>query len=93
MGVDRDENGHYRISAKLVHSLIMTIFASILSIAGYMVIWASTDSARNATLDNRLGYIERELNRIDSRFQEYPPQWLVEDVQENSSNIRRLEER
>lgn len=87
-----EKNGdHYAISAKLINGLIMAIFGAIFTIGGYMVVWAVQDSARNSTMDNRLGFIERELTQIEGRFDNYPPDWLVMRVNNNSVAIRELE--
>lgn len=44
----------YRISAKLVHATIITIIGSLISIGGYMTVWALNDASRNAMLDEKL---------------------------------------
>lgn len=88
------QNGdHYVLNARLVNGLIATIFASLLSIGAYMVVWATQDASRNTLSESRLNYIERELQRVDNRFENYPPEYLLNQVNSNTIAIRELEAR
>lgn len=44
----------YTISKPLVHGLIIAIFASLISIAGYMVRWNVSDNSWKAAMDQKL---------------------------------------
>ena len=66
-------NSTYVLPAPLVNALIIAIFASLLSIAGYMVQWNSQDAAFKREVLTRLGAIEEQvqqgiLPRADERM-------------------------
>ena len=89
------DSDHYVISARLVHILIGAITSSLLGIAAYMVIWANADAAHKATLDNRINYMSLDIMRLENRIEtglaERPPEWLRNQVNNNTLAIRELE--
>ena len=67
-GVDVNENGTYTLSAKLVHALIVACLTGLLSVGGYMVIWAVADVRNTARNDLRMQNIERLLEYHDAQI-------------------------
>jgi hypothetical protein len=51
----------YEVPAKLVNWLVYLIFASLLSIGGYMVIWNRSDNAWKAVLMQRIDNISEDV--------------------------------
>ena len=54
-------NGTYTLSASLVHRAIMACIGGIVTIAGYMVVWAVQDARGSGELEIRLVQLEREV--------------------------------
>jgi len=65
MPVEREDD-HYRIKASLVHALILSIFAALLSIAGYMTVWGLDDRAYKADIIRRVTQAEDRNEKQDS---------------------------
>ncbi|MBT8123496.1 MAG: hypothetical protein KJO81_01585 [Gammaproteobacteria bacterium] len=55
-----------------MHSLIGAVFASLLGIAGYMVIWAGTDSAWKQKIDTKVEAIVVDLDKLETRLANHP---------------------
>jgi len=62
MPVEREDD-HYRISAGLVHKLIAAIFATLIGISGYMVVWGLDDRAYKADMIRRVTQNEEDSVR------------------------------
>ena len=64
---ERGEGGDdaYRISARLVHNLILAVFGSILTYGGYMAIWAINDASWKAALDERLTNMAFRISALE----------------------------
>ena len=41
--------------------------------------------------DERIRDIQTEISRLDARFDNYPPAWLLDDVQELKQRLKELE--
>lgn len=67
-----DENGVlvYKISTGLVHKLIVAIITAVLSIAGYMVVWAVSDSSWRTATVSRLTELEKDVAVIEVQLRE-----------------------
>ena len=57
MTVKNSEQG-YMIPASLMHKLIISVIAAILTAGGYMVAWQVTDAAYKATTELRIKILE-----------------------------------
>ena len=54
---------------------------------------ASTARARNNQVDERFNIVRRDIERIDAKFKNYPPQWLLDDFREMRGEFtRRLDQ-
>lgn len=53
----------YQIPASLVHRLITSIIVAIVTIGGYMILWAINDAASKASWAERLNQMEKRLDR------------------------------
>jgi hypothetical protein len=62
------EQQTYTFNARLVHGLILAIFASLISIAGYMILWAQNDASFKADLIRRLQVQERDVAIIQMQI-------------------------
>jgi len=62
----------YLLPKGIVNGLIGTIFVSLLSIAGYMVIWAGTDKAWKQHVDTQVDYILGDVVELKERLANHP---------------------
>ena len=90
-----DKDGYF-VPASLVNKLILGIFASLLSLAGYMVLWAMNDAEWKAhqegttdVLQQQITHIESDINSINEKFDDYPPGWLTQQVGDNEKELQR----
>ena len=60
----------YQIDSGLVHKLIWTIIAAILSIGGYMVVWAINDSRFKQEVRTTLVHINRHIEQFERHMAE-----------------------
>ena len=67
---DDEGNGLYKISASLVHLAISSIIAGMLSIAGYMVVWALNDTGWKSRQEQRLVAAEKDIDTLESTVKE-----------------------
>jgi len=83
----------YIISQKLVNALIISIFGSLLGIAGYMVIWAQTDSAFKADLMARIVFIERDVGSVKTKVDGGILPLAHERIENISGRLREVEKK
>jgi len=58
-----DEEDAYQVPTKLVNWLVRSILVALVTIGGYMVVWAISDAAINASFSERINQIEKRLDR------------------------------
>ena len=57
----------YAIPTPLVNGLIRAILISLITVAGYMIVWNGQDKAYKATMEARVNAMERRITRLEER--------------------------
>lgn len=84
-----DEPTRYSVPATLVHWLIAAILSSLISIAGYMVVWAVNDREWKTSVNAKI----EELVRIDSRTDFYVKEGILPVAKQRIDDLNRRVER
>lgn len=90
----KDANGkeYYAVPSRLVHAAILSIIGGMVGLGGYMATWAYSDIRFKTTTTDAISDMEREMHRLDSKIDGYPPQWLRERVVNLDKRLDRIEE-
>lgn len=83
MPIARDE-GRYLVPVALVHWAITSIILGIITIGGYMVIWAVNDASWKASQQEKLSKIESSVVKMEL---------MMSVVPTNTEKIRQLEDK
>ena len=59
---------NYTIPAALVNKLIAAILISLISISGYMLVWAVNDSAWHAREQQRVDTLVKHVDRLEEKL-------------------------
>ena len=92
MPVERDDD-HYRIAASLVHKLIAAIFAALIGISGYMMVWGLDDRAYKVEMTARLFQCEQVNEKQDGILERGILPRTEERINSLESRVRQVEMR
>jgi len=62
------EEDAYQVPAKLVNFLVYGIFASLVSIGGYMVVWNRSDTAWKTALMQRMENVQEKIGSLQQKI-------------------------
>ena len=62
------EEDAYQVPAKLVNFLVYGIFASLVSIGGYMVVWNRSDTAWKTSLMQRMESVQEKIGALQQKI-------------------------
>ena len=60
----------YEIPASLVNGLIRAIVLSLITVAGYMIVWNGQDKAFKATMEYRTDSMQRRITKLEENEHE-----------------------
>lgn len=69
-GSDEEGNGIYKISAGLVHKVLLSIIGGMLTIAAYMVLWALNDTGWKHSMTERIAAQDKEIAALKVQLSE-----------------------